>query len=134
MRALFFVSIMLALSSSLIMAQSHAYVKTGEGLQLIASGPLQLVFNNSDFVNNGKFTSLQGSTSTFIASQAQENISIGGRGPTIFNNLIANTNFYELQLHNNISVSGNLLIQSGNLQLNNQILDLGKTGYIIGER
>ncbi len=109
-------------------------VNSGRGLHVVATGPLQLVFNNGNFINNGNFAGGNNSTVLFTGSGVTGNSSIGGSGKTSIYNLILNKAANDLQLDNNITVTGNLLMQTGNLQLNNYLLDLGSTGNITGER
>lgn len=110
------------------------HVSSSAGLRMTSSGPLQMVFNNSDFVNNGDFNAQKAGTIIFTRNKVQANTVIGGNGSSVFNNLVLDTKSSNLQLDNNISITGNLVMQSGNLLLNDRVLDLGSTGSIIGER
>jgi hypothetical protein len=85
-------------------------------------------------VNDGNAYSSKAGVVSFTGNNLSGNTVIGGTGTTLFNTLIVDTKSSNLQLDNNISVTDNLVMQSGNLQLNNHILDLGRTGYITGER
>jgi hypothetical protein len=95
--------------------------------QLIASGNGYIIIQDGGFNNNGAFVS--GTGTVVITGTAATNIStIGGGNATPFNNLIINKTTNEAQLAGNISVDGNLTMQSGNLELNLFNIDLGSGG------
>ncbi len=124
---------LLALLPVLIHAQSLR-VTSGAGLNLVASGSLQLVYYDGSFISNGSFTGGNSSTVTFTGNKTAGNSVIGGYGPVSFYNLSVSKSSDDLLLDNNISVTGNLAMNSGNLQLNSYTLDLGNSGKITGER
>lgn len=134
MKAIKYIYLFLALSTvSTIWGQS-LIVNSSPGLQLQSNGPLQLVFNNAGIVSNGNFAAGKGTTVSFRGTSATGNSFIGGNGSVSFYNLLVNKKANDLLLENNISINGDIILEKGNLQLNNNILDLGNTGKIVGER
>lgn len=103
------------------------------GLHLVVNGTPSLVFNNASLVNNGDF-SAGNSSLFFTGDSAMARPYIGGSVPVAFYNLIIDRNADDLRLANNIAVAGKIILNAGNLQLNNYTLDLGNTGSIQGER
>lgn len=105
-------------------------VRVSPGLQVIADGSPQLVFQNMGFNNNGYFKAAN-STVVFTDSTSSLPVSIGGSSKTSFHQLAINQ---DVQLASNIQVTGNVFLNRGNLQLDRYTLDLGHSGNIIGER
>ena len=110
--------------------QQTIYISAGTNL--VANGNIQLVVNNTSFVNNGTFVPSTGTVSIF-GNASTANSSIGGSSATGFNNLVLNKTANDALLGNNISIAGSLNMTLGNLQLNNFTADLGTTGVITGE-
>jgi hypothetical protein len=109
-------------------AQQQVYVSPG--LYLTASDAPRLVFQNLDLNNNGHFTAAH-STVIFTDSSNTRPALINGNSKTAFHHLSVNQ---PLQLAHDIQVTGNLLLNQGNLQLDRYTLDLDSSGTIIGER
>jgi hypothetical protein len=102
------------------------------GLHLVVSGAPSLVFNNASLVNNGDFLA-DSSTVLFTGDGTTAGSFIGGNRPISFFNLSVNNPGNDIELRNNIAVYGRIAMSGGNLQLNNNILDLGNSGSISGE-
>jgi hypothetical protein len=113
-------------------AEQPANLRVEQGTSIVANGDVKIVLNDANFVNNGSFTA-GASTLLFTGSAAKQTMLIGGSSRTAFYNLSINRPFEQLQLDNDISVSGALNFTAGNLELNNRRLDLGSTGFIVGE-
>lgn len=113
-------------------AEPPASLRIAQGTSVVASGDVKIVLNDASFVNNGNF-SAGASTVLFTAGAVKQTMLIGGSSRTAFYNLSINRPFEQLQLDNDISVSGVLNFTAGNLELNNRRLDLGSTGVIVGE-
>ena len=118
--------VLLALSPA-----AQAQVQSTSGLKLVATGPLKLVFQDAGLVNHGEFIPGQ---STVIFKGNMSSSSISGSHPVSFFNLVVSKEGHQLELENNMSVSGTITLDKGNLQLNDHLLDLGYTGRINGER
>lgn len=107
-------------------------VYISRGAHWITNGSPQLVLTDASLVNNGVFVSGTG-TVLFTDSAATTTAFIGGSGHTSFYNLALHKQ-QELQLNNNVAVSGTVNMLAGNLLLNHYLLDLGNSGMINGER
>lgn len=104
-------------------------VQVSQGLHVVASGSPQLVFHNLGFSNNGHFKAAN-STVIFTDSTNALPVAIGGASKTSFYQLAVQQ---DVQLTNNIQVTGHISLHKGNLQLDRYTLDLGSSGNIIGE-
>lgn len=113
-------------------AEQPASLRIGQGINIVAGGDIKIVLNDAHFINNGNFTA-GASTVLFAGTAAKQTMFVGGNSRTAFNNLSINRPFEQLQLNNDISVSGALNFSAGNLELNNHRVDLGSTGVIVGE-
>jgi len=101
-------------------------LRIGRGASVVVQGNAGIVLNDASFINDGNFHA-DNSTIVFTGeSQAY----VGGISRTAFNNLVLQN---QLQLESDISINGQLTMNSGNLELNNRRLDLGSTGIIMGE-
>jgi hypothetical protein len=103
------------------------------GAHWITNGSPVLVLNNAGFTNNGAFDAGLG-TVLFTGDTATSATFIAGDGAISFYHLIVDKSANDLQLNANSLVTGTIVLQHGNLQLNNRTLDLGQTGMIVGER
>ena len=103
------------------------------GLHMVVNGSPSLVFNNASMVNNGEF-SAGGSSLLFTGDSSATRPFIGGNVPVAFYDLVIDRPGDDLLLNNNIAVAGKVILNRGNLQLNNFLLDLGSSGSIQGER
>ena len=118
---------------SLTQAASAQGILTTSGSNLVANGTVKLVMNNSGFTNNGTFTA-GNSSLIFTGNQATAGSFIAGSANTGLYNLVLNKSGNGMQLNRDISISNSLLFTSGDsLFLNNQIIDLGSTGFLTGE-
>lgn len=99
------------------------------GANVVVDGNTNIVIQDGHLSQNGIFAPGAGNV-TFTGSQATTNIS---GTPLVFNNLTIDKSAGEVVLDDNISVPGNLNMVSRHIQLNNNNIDLGTTGMIIGE-
>ena len=102
------------------------------GAQWIVNGSPKLVLNNTGIVNSGNFEAGNGAV-VFTGDAATFSSTIGGDRPIRFYDLVVGKSFNDLQLNIDAFITGNIILNSGNLQLNNYTLDLGNTGTIVGE-
>jgi Secretion system C-terminal sorting domain len=123
------------LGFSLLLVLSHCSFAQGiyNSANIVVSGSASIAVQDGGFYNTGTFIPATGSVN--IGGTAVTGISsIGGNGLTTFYNLTINKTSNDVVLANNISVDGNLLMQSGNLLLNLFTIDLGNgAGTIINE-
>ncbi|MGB8193000.1 MAG: T9SS type A sorting domain-containing protein [Chitinophagaceae bacterium] len=108
-------------------------MRIGQGTSVVIQGDAKLVLNDAGLVNNGSF-SAGNSTVLFTGNAGKQLTTISGGSRTAFYNLSINKPFSQVQLGNDISVSGLLSMGEGNLELNNRRLALGSSGSIAGER
>ena len=109
----------------------HAQLYIGQGAQLCMTGNAQLTLQNTSLVNNGNFLTGIGTVS-FTGNSSS---SIGGSQNTAFSKAEINkTNNSTVQLLRMISVSNSVSFISGNVDLNGNVLDLGTTGMLTGEK
>ena len=123
-----FILTFLLLAALLVHAQE---VKVSNGLTVSSEGPLQLVFTDMGLNNNGNFKSDNG-TIIFSGSSTYPRLFINGNAPLSLHHVTIDLPG-ELQLQNNLLVSGNLKMTQGNIDLNNYSIDLGNTGRVEGE-
>jgi hypothetical protein len=101
------------------------------GAELYMSGNAQLTLSNMDFVNNGTFTT--GNGTVFFTGNASSAIS--GSQPIQFYGLEINkTAASVLTLQRTINVTQQINFVNGFLNLNNFNTDLGTTGTLINEQ
>lgn len=100
------------------------------GAQFSITGNMQLVLENSDFINNGTFTT--GNSRVILSG---DNISsISGNQPVQFYELEVNKkNTASVVLEREVGITQRLLFSSGFLLLNRFNVDLGTTGHLDGE-
>jgi len=103
------------------------------GARWVVNGGPTLVLNNAGITNNGAFTGGSG-TVLFTGDAATDQSFVRGDQPVNFGNLVINKSSNDVQLNNNATVSDSIIMERGNLELNNYTLDLGSTGRIVGER
>ncbi len=84
-----------------------------------------------NWLNDG-ITNL-GPNSVVSFNNQNQNQFISGNNVTNFPILEVNKGGTELELNQNINVSGQLIMTGGNLHLNDRSIDLGSTGVILGE-
>ncbi len=102
------------------------------GANLVINGNANLVINDGGLNNSGVFTSGTG-TVTFSGTASSLITTLGGTSSLNFYNLSINKSSGSAKLTRNISVSNNVLLQMGSLDLSTFDLDLGSTGNISGE-
>lgn len=103
------------------------------GINWVASGSPCLVLNNAGLTNNGNFFA-DSSTVLFTGNMITSGSYIGGDRPVSFYNLTISKSYNDVQLNNDVVVTGMITMDSGNLQLNRYSIDLGNSGRITGER
>ena len=99
----------------------------------MVDGSSQLILHNANLINNGSFIPDSG-TVVFTSDTGMAGAFIGGANPVSFYNLTIGKAANDLHLNNNTFVTGTITLDSGNLQLNGYLLDLGSSGSITGER
>lgn len=112
------------------------------GVNWVENGPCQLILYNASLINNGNYIADSGTvvftgdgrTPAFVGDVRAPGAFIGGANSISFYNLTIDRSANDLQLNNNAAVTGRVTLESGNLQLNGYLLDLGSTGNIVGER
>jgi len=114
----------------LILGSRAQNLRIGPGAQVIVTGAPVIVLNNISLINNGHFITGHSTVSFNGDTQAY----IGGGNPISFYRLAVNLPSGGLQLYNNAAVSGDMVLDNGNLQLNANRLSLGSAARIIGER
>lgn len=105
------------------------YVGSGASVHIAGSGSLTL--ENSILENKGTVTDATGTI--LITGNSTTGIKIGGIGQTSLHHLTINKSAGDLNLEKNISVAGDLTLNSGNVSLVSGNVDFGSTGKIIGE-
>ena len=100
------------------------------GTQLKTAGNIQLVFANTNLVNNGTCYNTSG---RFVFSGNVVNSISGSNAVQIQELEIAKTNGAFLNLQQNIGVGGKVVFTSSNINLNDYTLDLGTTGFLEAE-
>jgi hypothetical protein len=123
---------LLSVTALLPLHMQGQLVRSSAGMNLVATGDLKLVFNDAGLMNNGRFIA-GNSTVLFTGSTSSTPISIGGGSPISFHHVVISRSS-DVKLDNHVTVTGNITMDNGNLQLNNYTLDLGRTGSIVGEK
>ena len=118
------------LAAMLPLATTAQSLHTTAGVKMILSGPVNLVLNNTSFVNDGSFN--DGNSRVLMVGSAGIQ-SIGGNGITSFSNLTVNKTAGIVQLNRNIAVSNLLTMMQGNLDLSAFTISLGGSGTLTGE-
>lgn len=112
------------------MAQGKVTVGTGATVS-IGNGAY-LVVNNADLVNNGSLSAVSNGTVKFTGTN---DAALSGNAASGMATLeVALGTAYKLTLQQNVRVTAEVRFTSGQLDLNNSILDLGSTGALTGER
>ena len=103
------------------------------GIHWVENGSSQLILHNASLINNGSFIADSG-TVVFTSDAGSAGAFIGGANPASFHHLTIGRSAGDLELNNDAFVTGRITLDSGNLQLNGYLLDLGSSGSIVGER
>ena len=103
------------------------------GIQITVTDSLKIVFNDAGFINNGGFRAGNSSV-IFTGSSLNAQPLIGGSHSISFHQLEIDRAINDVQMYTDIQVNESVFMNRGNLQLNNHTLDLGRTGYITGEK
>ena len=104
------------------------FVVNGTTLKIITTGSPKIILNDYYYVNQSGSLITIGGDWNFVGSTNQRITGISQ-----FENLTINKSSGEVLLDNDISVTGNITMTNGNINLNGNILDLSTTGSIIGE-
>ncbi|MBO9201396.1 MULTISPECIES: T9SS type A sorting domain-containing protein [Niastella] len=102
---------------------------TNSGAQIIVSGA-NLVLDNLDLVNSGTFTHTAG----IVRFTGNSNAAVAGTIPPQFFAIELNKPGAQIQLQTGINVNDQILFSNGLLDLNNNNIILGTTGYLNGEK
>ncbi len=104
----------------------------GSGATLNVNGAGNLVINNGGLSNAGTFTAGTG-TVALTGTAQPTSTSLSGTSPLNFYNLSINKTGGSARLLRNTSITNNLLLNNGNIDLNGFDIDLGSTGSLVGE-
>jgi len=104
----------------------------GNGATLNVNGAGNLVINNGGLSNAGTFTAGTG-TVALTGTAQPTSTSLSGTSPLNFYNLSINKTGGSARLLRNTSITNNLLLNNGNIDLNGFDIDLGSTGSLVGE-
>lgn len=120
-----------------ILAFTISIGATAQGIVINAgainvNGSGVIVINNGGINNSGTFNSGTG-TVVLSGTAASSSTSIGGSSTTTFYNLNINKSAGSAKLLNNLAISNNLILTTGNVDLNGYNIDLGLTGSLSGE-
>jgi hypothetical protein len=118
------------LAAMLPLATAAQSLHVTAGAKLTFTGPVNLVLNNTSFVNDGSFNA--GSSRVLMAGNAGVQ-RIAGNGAFNFADLTINKTGGIVQLNRNIGVTGLLTMGTGNLELNTFSINLGFSGSLVGE-
>jgi len=117
------------LFSQVVLAQG---LTISSGASLVVNGTPNLHIKDGGLNNAGTFVAGNG-TVTFSGTATSTITSIGGTAALTFYNLGINKSAGTARLLRNIAISNNLIMTSGNYDLNGFDTDLGTTGSITGE-
>jgi fibronectin-binding autotransporter adhesin len=100
------------------------------GGNLVASGNVHIVLNNTNFQNDGTFT--QGTSTVHLkGNEPDAQSSIGGTNATTFYNLTVNKSANNAQLTQDITVTNDLTFTAGCLDIKNKTLNVtGNINYL----
>ncbi len=113
-----------------INAQGQLYISGGATVH--TAGASTLTLSNCQLTNNGTFNASNG-TVVFRGNATNVNSSINGNGSSNFKNVTINKSTNGVRLSQNISVSGDLTLISGGLELSAGNVDFGTTGSLRNE-
>lgn len=118
------------LAAMLPLATAAQSLHVTAGAKMTFTGPVSLVLNNTSFVNDGSFNA---GNSTVVITGTAGVQRIAGNGVSNFTNVIINKTAGIVQLNRNIGVTGQLTMNTGNLELNTFSISLGGSGSHTGE-
>ena len=125
-------TIILGLTFFNIKAQNAQLHITGGNVNITNNGSTVIVLNNTKFINDGSFDA--GNSEVEISGNAlSTNSSIGGSTNLSFYKLKINKATNNAKLNQDITVSHNLTLLSGKLELTNYNLSIGNNGTIAGQ-
>lgn len=100
---------------------------------IVMEGAVYWVSENMHFQNTGTFTAATGGTVKISGDRDADYTSISGAGTSSFYNLELDVSITETQLDQDITVSNQLIMTSGSLNLQGNDIDFGTTGSLVGE-
>jgi hypothetical protein len=124
-------SIFLVICITFTTSYSQGVTITG-GVNLVVNGSAHIVINDGGFNNGGVFSAGTGTVS-FTGTASSSVTAIGGSSAISFYNIGFIKSSGSARLLQSISVSNNVGMQLGNLDLSGFDLNLGSTGNIVGE-
>jgi hypothetical protein len=120
-------TILFALLSFGNLLSQNSFIVDGS-LEIVTTGSVNIVLNDYNYINQTGSLLNVGGYWTFFGSSNQTIT-----GTSQFENIIINKSSGELLLADDISVSGDVTMTNGKLNLNGKILDLGTTGSLVSE-
>ena len=129
MKKIFFVFV--AHACALIL-YAQGSMQLDAGTHVKSSGSAYIVLDNVSIVNNGSFQQVAGNG--FVKLTGATNVSLSGSGTTAIDELrMAKSSGATFSLNSNLSIVSSVNFSGGLLSLNNSVLNLGNTGYLINE-
>lgn len=126
-------AVLLAGASTLLNTAATAQgIAIGSGAHLVLNGAANVQLVDAGLKNDGSLEPSSG-TVRFSGSSATSP-SISGAANTAFHALTLDRTGAPLVLDQSVQVGQNLNMVNGNIDLNGQVLDLGTTGMLVGER
>ena len=107
-------------------------VRLTPGSYMIMDGPVYLVLNNAGLITDGTFKPGTG-TIIYTGNATTVQPLLGSSNTTAFNHVTINRPSNDVLLNGDIVIEGTLTMINGNLQLNNNTLNLTSEGIITGE-
>ena len=106
-------------------------ITVSAGANIVTSGGVSIVIDNGNFINNSATSNMQSADVYFTGSTDD---TIGGSfNNLIFSNIYVSKKSATLFLNNDISVSGKIIMQKGNIDLNQKNIQLASNASIKGE-
>jgi hypothetical protein len=125
--------LLLLIAAGLPVALAAQGLQLSPGIYWVTTGAPGIVLNNTGIINNGLFVPGNG-TLFFTGDDTAAIFSIGGNRPLSLYSFVIATSSHEVRLDNDITIQHSIALDSGNLELNGHLLDLGSSGDILGER
>jgi Secretion system C-terminal sorting domain len=112
-------------------AQNDLFVSSGVTFKI--DGTTTVTLADTKLTNNGTVEATTGSTLLVKGTATTANSSIGGTGTTTLAHLTIDKSSNDAQIDQNLSVSGDLTMTTGNLKLNAGNITFTGSGQIVGE-
>ena len=117
---------------SMMVAQAQGDLFISPGAMVFTSGSSVMALHNAKLTNNGTLNA-NGGTVVFRGNASNATASINGTGSSSFKNLTINKTANGVRLNQNISVSGDLTLTSGGMELSAGNVNFGTTGSLRNE-